>query len=54
LLEETRQCVRHYDARYGIPSARIHEAIECGELDADRDAGHWLFAYSLLCRAEEI
>jgi hypothetical protein len=53
LLEEMRQRVKEYEARYGIPSSRIHEAIEAGELDEDRDVGHWIFAYNLLCRVEE-
>ena len=53
LLDELRQRVKTYEAQYGIPSERIHAAIEAGELDEDRDVGHWIFAYSLLCRVEE-
>ena len=52
LVEELRRAVGEYEARYGIPSARIHEAIDAGEIEEDRDVAHWLFQYSLLCRVE--
>lgn len=50
--EELRQIVASYEARFGLSSADIHEAIEAGELDEDRDVGDWIFQYSLLCRVE--
>jgi hypothetical protein len=52
LVEELRRSVRAYEARYGIPTERIHDAIDTGELVDDRDVGHWVFQYRLLCRVE--
>lgn len=50
--EELRQIVASYEARFGMPSERLHEAIEAGLLDEDRDVGDWIFHYNLLCRVE--
>ena len=51
-LEELRQIVASNEARFGVPSEDIHEAIEAGLLDEDREVGDWIFHYSLLCRVE--
>jgi hypothetical protein len=45
--------VKQYEERYGIPSERIHDAIDAGELIEDLGVVHWIFDYNLLCRIEE-
>jgi len=51
-LEELRRTVTAYEIHYDMPSERIHEAIESGELVEDREVGHWIFQYKLLRRVE--
>ena len=48
-LAELRSSVKQYEERYGMPSERIHDAIDAGELIEDLDVGHWIFQYDLLC-----
>ena len=43
-LEEMRQQIRAYEARYGIPSTCIHEAIDNG-LTETLDVVEWIFTY---------
>ncbi len=52
-LAKLRDSVNMYEARYGMPSERIHDAIDAGELIEDRDVGHWIFKYELLRSVEE-
>lgn len=47
-LAELRASVKQYELRYGMPSDRIHDAIDAGELIEDLDVGHWIFQYDLL------
>ena len=47
-LAELRASVKQYEERYGMPSERIHDAIDAGELIEDLDVGHWIFQCDLL------
>lgn len=51
-LAELRASVKRYEERYGMPSHRVHDAIEAGELIEDLAVGHWIFQYDLLCDVE--
>jgi hypothetical protein len=53
MLLELKERVTHYEQRYGMPSDRIHEAIDAGELIEDLDVCHWIMDYELLQSAEE-
>jgi hypothetical protein len=48
VLAEIRTSVEQYEMRYGLPSDRIHDAIDAGDLIEDQDVGHWIFQYDLL------
>ena len=52
-LAELRASVKQYEEQYGMPSDRIHEAIDAGELIEDLDVCNWIFAYDLLRDVEE-
>ena len=41
-----------YEARFGIPSSEVHQAIDRGELRETLDVCHWLIDYDLLRRAQ--
>ncbi len=47
-LAELRANVKQYEERYGMPSERIHVAIDAGELVEDLDVCNWIFDYDLL------
>ena len=47
-LAELRASVKHYGERYGLPSNRIHNAIDGGELIEYLEVGHEIFQYDLL------
>jgi hypothetical protein len=47
-LAELRANVKQYEERYGMPSDRIHDAIDAGELVEDLDVCNWIFDYELL------
>jgi predicted transcriptional regulator len=52
MLAELRESVKQYEARYGMSSDRVHDAIEAGELVEDLDVCDWIFQYNLLRRVE--
>ena len=52
-LAELRASVKRYEERYGMPSDRIHDAIDAGELVEDLDVCNWIFDYELLLDVEE-
>jgi hypothetical protein len=47
-LAELRASVKQYGERYGLPSNRIHNAIDGGELIEYLEVGHEIFQYDLL------
>jgi hypothetical protein len=51
-VRELRYRVKCYEDRYGIPSDRLHQAIEAGDVVEDLEVSRWLFQYTLLLRAE--
>ena len=51
-VRELRRRVKHYEDRYGIPSDRLHQAIEAGDMVEDLEVSRWIFQYTLLLRAE--
>ncbi len=51
--EETRRNVARCERKFGIPSERIHEAIDAGTLEETLEVVEWIFDYNLLCRAGE-
>jgi hypothetical protein len=51
--EETRLNVERCERKFGIPSERIHQAINDGTLEETLEVVHWIFDYNLLCRAGE-
>jgi hypothetical protein len=51
LLWETRLRVQGYEDKFGIPSERIHQAIDEGTLAETLEVCHWIMEYDLLCRA---
>jgi hypothetical protein len=51
LLRETRLRVQGYEAKFGIPSERIHQAIDDGTLVETLEVCHWIMEYDLLCCA---
>lgn len=51
--EETRRNVERCERKFGIPSERIHEAIDAGTLEETLEVVDWIFDYNLLCRAGE-
>jgi hypothetical protein len=48
--EENRRTVERFEAKYGIPSAEIHQAIDDGRLEETFEVCQWIFEYELLCR----
>lgn len=52
-LAELRASVKRYEARYGMASERIHDAIDAGLLVEDLDVCNWIFDYELLRDIEE-
>jgi hypothetical protein len=51
MLEETCLRVQGFEAKFGIPSERIHQAIDEGTLVETLEVCHWIMEYDLLCRA---
>lgn len=51
-LVEPRTRVKRFEEHYGMPSDRIHDAIEAGELVEDLDVCNWIFDYELLLDVE--
>lgn len=51
-LAEIRTSVEQYERKYGLPSDRVHDAIDAGDLIEDQDVGHWIFQYDLLQSVE--
>ena len=51
MLQETRLSVQRFEAKFGMPSERIHEAIEDGTLAETLEVCRWIFQYNLLRRA---
>lgn len=49
--EETRTFVEQCEAKHGIPSEEIHQAIDDGRLEETFEVCRWIFAYERLCRA---
>ena len=50
--EENRRTVERFEAKYGIPSAEVHQAIDDGRLEETFEVCQWIFEYELLSRAE--
>lgn len=50
--EETRRFVADCEAKHGIPSEEIHQAIDDGRLEETLKVVRWIFAYNRLCRAK--
>lgn len=48
MLIELREQVKAYEARFGMSSDRIHEAIDAGELIEDLEVVDWIFTVELL------
>jgi hypothetical protein len=53
LRDETRRNVERCERKFGIPSERIHEAIDDGSLEETLEVVRWIFDYNRLCRAGE-
>ena len=51
--DETRRNVERCERKFGIPSERIHQAIDDGTLEETLEVVEWIFDYNLLCRAGE-
>ena len=47
-LKEIESHVRAFESQFGIPSERIHEAIDAGELTETEDVCEWIMEYELL------
>ena len=45
---EDRAFVAFCEAKYGIPSSEIHEAIDDGRLIESKEVCDWIFAHELL------
>jgi hypothetical protein len=52
LLQDTHRSVQRFEAKFGIPSEQIHQAIDDGTLEETLEVCHWIFQYNLLCRAK--
>ena len=44
--------VAAFEARFGLPSDRIHEAIESGQLEETVEVCDWIFDYETLVRSK--
>ena len=51
--DETRRIVERCERKFGIPSERIHQAIDDGTLEETLEVVEWIFDYNSLCRAGE-
>lgn len=51
--DETIGNVERCERKYGIPSERIHQAIDDGTLEETLEVVEWIFDYNRLCRAGE-
>ena len=45
---EDRAFVAFCEAKYGIPSSEIHQAIDDGRLIESKEVCDWIFAYEIL------
>lgn len=52
-IAELRREVKSFEERYGLPSDKIHDAIEAGELVEDLEVGNWIFRVRLLNSLEK-
>lgn len=52
MREETRRSVQQFEAKYGISSEQIHQAIDDGSLIETFEVCRWIIEYNLLARAE--
>ena len=48
LLEDFESRVKHFETIYSIPSSKIKEALESGNIKETEEIVQWIFAYSIL------
>jgi hypothetical protein len=53
LLEETRQCVRHFEQVYNMPSTQVHQAIDAGDLEETLEVSRWILLFNILQRVDQ-
>ena len=48
LLEDFESRVKHFETIYSIPSSKIKEALESGNIKETEEIVQWIFAYNIL------